>query len=119
MPLTLEIAAGATFKLSFWVKNEDGSAVDLTGCSARMQLRRQYTSPTPALSLTSSPAAGLTITPLAGRVDIEISEAQTRSLSLSTVNDAYVYDCEVVFPSGEVRRALEGRALVSPEATKP
>jgi hypothetical protein len=51
-------------------------------------------------------------------VDIEISEAQTRALSLSTVNDAYVYDCEIVFPSGEVQRALDGRALVSPEVTK-
>lgn len=118
MALTLNIAAGATFNLTFWVKNSDKSAVDLTGCTARMQFRRQYTSPTAALSLTSSPAAGLTITPLAGRVDIQITEAQTRSLSLSTVNDAYVYDCEVVFPSGEVQRAIEGRALVSPEVTK-
>lgn len=118
MPLTIEIAAGATFKLSFFVKNSDGSAVDLTGATARMQLRRQYTSPTAALSLTSSPAAGLSITPLAGRVDIEISESQTRALSSSSVNDRYVYDAEVVLPSGEVLRPLEGTALVSPEVTK-
>lgn len=117
MPLTLTIPAGTTFNMPFWVKSSDGTAVDLTGCTARMMLRRQYTSPTPALSLTSSPAAGLTITPLLGRVDILMTEAQTRSLSTSTANDKFVYDVEIVFPSGDVSRPLEGSAIVTPEAT--
>lgn len=117
MPLTLNINAGSTFKLAIWVQDSAGDPVNLTGCAARMQLRRQYTSPDPALSLTS-PSSGLAITAETGRVDITISESQTRGLSSSSVNDKYVYDLEVVFPSGEVERVLEGPAFVRPEVTK-
>ncbi|UCP00107.1 hypothetical protein LF844_09925 [Metapseudomonas lalkuanensis] len=83
--------------------------VDLTGCSARMQIRDK---PGGALLLELSTGAGLTLEP-AGTLRREISAAQTGALSFT----AAVYDLELTFADGTVQRWAEGPVTLSPQVT--
>lgn len=119
MPLTINIPAGTTFKLPMWFKDASGAFVDLTGCRGRMQFRRQFTSPTPALNLTTE-NGGITFNGPEDdhRIDVLISESQTREMSTNPPRDKYVYDGEIEFPNGEVLRLIEGTAFVTAEVTR-
>ena len=108
----LLVEQGATFSESVVYKTDSGDAVDLTGFTARLMLRTSYSAAEASLSLTSE-NGGLTITPESGQIDILITDAQTSSLA----SGVYVYDLEI--DNGTiVRRLIEGRATVTPEATK-
>lgn len=93
--------------------------VDLTGCTARMDVRRRLADVATVLSLTSSgvaPASRLTITPAAGRIDIEISDEDTALIDWKTA----VWDLEVEHPDGSVTRLVDGASFsVSREVTRP
>lgn len=120
MPFNLKVDAGTTFRFPFWIENEDESPVDLTGASAEMMVRRSYDSPTVNLHLTSQPGGGLEITSASGRIDIEITVAQSRALSTSApLGDKYVYDVKLTLPGGDKDKALGGNLIVEPEVTKP
>jgi hypothetical protein len=111
----ITVDQGATFSLVVTWKNPNGTPIDLTGYTARMQARAKYDSPNPPLfSLTSTPAAGLVLGGVAGTVTITIDAATTAGL----VPGQYVYDLEVVSSGGIVTRLIEGRCIVSPEVTK-
>jgi len=89
---------------------QDGAPVNLTGFTARMQLRRTKSQSEAAISL--SIGEGITITPLTGDILIELTAAQTASLS-----GIYFYDLELV--SGPVvSRCLEGKVFLCPEVTR-
>lgn len=107
----ITIEQGATFETSLTMTGRD-----LTDCSARMQIRETVTSPTALMALTSSPAAGITITPgPPGLIDIVISATQTATLAWKTG----VYDLELVSPDGTVvERLLKGDVVVDPEVTR-
>jgi len=101
---------GATFtRLITWTDNA-GDAVNITGYTARMMLKRDYSDPVSVLSLTSS--AGLTLGGAAGTILITMTAAQTADL-----NGAYLYDLELVNGS-VVTRLLEGTITFTPEVTK-
>lgn len=108
----LTIEQGATFRQTFFVKAADGAARDLTGFSARMQVRATIDTPTPAASLTS-PAGGLTITAATGRIDALITAADTAAMTFSRA----VYDLELV-NGAEVERAFSGFVTLSREVTR-
>ena len=108
------IRQGATWVLAFRVR-DDGVARNLTGWSARMQVRETHASATALLSLTSSPAAGVTIDTGLGKVTLEATAAQTAALPAPL---AAVYDVEMVSPAGKVDRVLEGVARITPEVTR-
>lgn len=64
---------GATFTRLITLTDNAGAAVNITGYTARMMLKRDYNSPIAVLSLTSS--NGLTITGAAGTVLITMTAA--------------------------------------------
>lgn len=105
------IGRGETFATVITWKNND-VPVNLTGYTARMQLRREYSSSSPALSLTSG--SGLTLGGSAGTVTISINAATTADL----VADKYVYDLELVSSGGVVKRLLEGQIKLTPSVTR-
>lgn len=107
------IEAGATYGLDVYLKDELGAALDISGCTAELQLRRCVTDATADLTLTSSPAAGLTITGTAGLISIAMTPEQTSALS-----GAYVYALELTWPSTDVERVIEGTMRVSPEVVR-
>lgn len=116
------IEQGATTNFQINWTDESGSAVDLTGYHARMQLRTDYNS-TPLISLSSSLKSDNTginlsgsnfITPLAsGSIGVYISAASSSALDFGEA----LYDLELV-RGNEVTRLLEGKIKLSKNVTK-
>lgn len=105
----LTIEQGADFALSFTLE-EDGSAKDLSGYSARAQMRTKKSSTTVAVTFTC------TITDSdAGKLKMALTNTQTAALSPGI----YYYDLELFTASdANVTRLLEGTATVTAEVTR-
>jgi hypothetical protein len=107
------IDQGAQYTTQIIWADSSGNPIDLTGYTAAMQLREQAASPNPsALNLTSS-NGGITITPLAGEMDILMTSAQTGALDPGF----YVYDLEIALGS-VVTRIIQGQITVSAQVTQ-
>lgn len=107
------IEQGATFKLSLVWKDSAGAPFNLTGYTARMQARGALTSNEVLLDLTSTNGA-ITLGGTAGTIDIKISATLTAALQAPRG----VYDLEIVSPSGDVTRLIQGAFSVSKEVTR-
>jgi hypothetical protein len=92
--------------------DDSGLPVNLTGCSARMQVRQFAGSSASRLSLTSS--SGITLGGVLGTIRISISAA---ALSLVPAG-SYVYDIELVDTTQVVLKILSGKFVVNAEVTK-
>jgi len=92
-------------------------AFNLTGYTARMQIRRTVESTTPMISLTSPTVSGNGITVMDGAnnaISINITDTMTSSLTSSGV-----YDLEIIKTStGAVSRLLRGTITLSLEVTR-
>lgn len=111
----LTIEQGATWEESVqWLVPGTETPVDLTNYTARMQIRPNASSDVVYASLTSSPAAGITITAATGIVTMRMSATTTAALSW---RDA-VYDLELESSTGVVTRLIEGRVTLSREVTR-
>jgi hypothetical protein len=91
----------------------DGNPINITGYSARMQMRPSVGSQIKYLDLTSSPAVGIAINGPLGQITITISAATS-----ATVPTDGVYDLELVDGASAVIRLLQGTITVSPEVTR-
>lgn len=112
--VNLTIYQGATFRsLSTWKSGTPSLPVDLTGCTARMQIRPTIASTTVYVTLTTE-NGGITLGDDAGTVAVFISDEDTAAFTWATG----FYDLEIEFPSGDVRRLLAGKVKVSPEVTR-
>lgn len=92
-----------------------GTPVDLTGCSAEMQIVSAYnTAPVYSLSSTKATANGGTITlgDAAGTAVILIPPADTLTLATGK------YDLKIKFPDGTISTFVEGSVTVSAEVTR-
>ena len=107
------IEQGATFSQQVTWRDSTGSAIDLTGYSARMDVRKSHVSTTRLIQL-STTNGFITISGSIGRVDILLPASGTETL---TPADA-VYDLEMVAADGTVTRLLEGKANITAEVTK-
>ena len=92
-------------------------AFNLTGYTARMQIRRTIDSETPMVSLTSPTVNGNGITVMDGAnnaISININDTTT-----SLVDSSGLYDLEIIKTStGQVSRLLQGTVTLSREVTK-
>lgn len=106
---------GATFTRVVLLKETTtGPPIDLTGASARMQVRPSHDSPVILLDLLStgvSPA--LVIDGPLGKITIGVTAAAMTALA-----EGGVYDLEVEYPDATVLRALEGQFNLLPEVTR-
>jgi hypothetical protein len=109
----LEIKQGATLSLTATWRDSTGTVINLTGYTARMQVRSAYDATGTILSLTSS--SGITLGGSAGTIAITASATVTAAL---TAPWSGVWDLELVSGGGVVTRLLEGAATVSPEVTR-
>lgn len=114
--LKLRIYQGATFKRRLvWasrVGNVD-TPIDLTGCTARMQVRSEVGSPTVLLELNTT-NGGVTLGGATGTIDLYISDEDTAAFAW----DGGVFDLEITDSADEVVRLVQGSASVSPEVTR-
>jgi hypothetical protein len=111
----IKIEQGATFKLSIlWKAKVSDTPIDLSGFEARMQVRRNYSSAEPWMTLTSEDGE-IVLGGVEGTVEVTGSAAKTSAVP----NRLGVYDIELYRPlDGFVRRLLQGEVTVSPEVTK-
>lgn len=103
--------AGATFDLNFTVKLA-GTAIDLTGYTARMQVRESAESSSTLLSLATG-GSGITLGGTAGTIAVTAAATATAGVA----GGQYVYDMELVSGS-VVTRILQGNFKVLPEVTR-
>jgi hypothetical protein len=101
---------GATYDLNMtWAIG--GTAVNLTGYSAAMQVRENPSATATILSLTNG--SGITLGGTAGTIAVAVS-ANTMG---SATPGNYVYDLELN-SGGQVTRLLQGGFSISAEVTK-
>lgn len=110
----LKIDQGSTFKkLVTWKTGTPATPVDLTGCTALAHVRE--TLPSPGVLIAMSTANGnIALGGTAGTVQITLSDEETAAFTWSSA----VYDLEISFPDGTVRRLMCGSVSVSPEVTR-
>lgn len=109
--IDLELPQGQTWDNQF-VWESDGAAVDLSGFIARMMLRTTAEAASPTVSLSTATS---TMTALSnGTIGLSYSAISSAAITAAT----YLYDLEVQSPSGNVRRLMEGKAIVTREITR-
>ena len=109
----LVIDQGATLRESFTYKDSNGAVVNLENYTARSQIRSSYSAASTILSATSA-AGTLTITADSGVIAFNVPANTTAALNPGN----YVWDLEIVDPSGIVTRLVGGTCTVTPEVTK-
>lgn len=90
----------------------NGTLINLTGYTARMQVREKYTSTIKQLDLNTS-NGGIVLGGALGTITINVSATQTAAI----FPKEYLYDLEIV--SGlNVIRLIQGKFIVLAEVTK-
>ena len=106
------IEQGATYSQVVTYK-ESGVAVNLTGYTARMQVRSTLESATTVVELTTANGR-IALGGAAGTITLTISATDTAALTAGRG----VYDLELVSGSGIVTRLLQGVATISRNVTR-
>jgi hypothetical protein len=108
-----EIEQGATLLKPIVWKDSTGTAVNLTGYTAKMQIRKSVSSTDVLLEL-STTNGKLSITAGTGTITMIFSATTTAAIDWSRGK----YDLELTSSSGVVTRLLEGEITVSKEITR-
>ena len=106
------IYQGATFQELLTLRDSSDALVDLTGKSAKLQIKKTYNSDT-ALVTISSTTSGIYLGGVLGTVQLTISATSTASL----VAGEYFYDL-ILINGSVVDRILEGKIKVVPSITE-
>lgn len=110
----LKIKTGAHYRLLLrWYKS-NGSPKILTDYDAKMALKSTYASPITILELTLN--NGIYITPEEGKIEILITDEQTKSIGKPRETSG-VYDLKIIQPDGYVVRLIEGIWTMYPSVT--
>jgi len=103
---------GATFTFNLHWFDPDGNAKDITGYSARMQVRQRFVSTSTVLSLVSP--TDITLGGSSGSIVATVPAATMASVA----SGDYLYDLEMVSSNGIVTRLIKGSFTVRPEVTR-
>jgi hypothetical protein len=109
--LTLE--QGVTWDQDVVWKDSTGTPRNLSGYTARLQIRPSASSDVTYVSMTTG-GGGITITAGTGTINLLLSAAATAALDFNQA----VYDLEAESSSGVVTRVLQGRVTLSREVTR-
>lgn len=104
---------GTTFRRDFIYKDANGAIVNLTGYSARMQIRQFKESEDKLIEATSANGK-LAIVGAQGKVSLTLSPADTNNVKFSQG----VYDLEIESSGGEVTRLLQGVVTFDKQVTR-
>lgn len=104
---------GSDYSLPFKFKDAEGTVKDLTGCTARMQLRRTPQADAVADELTTENDR-IEVDATAGTVTVIFPHAVTSALDAGR----YAYDLELIDADGDVTRVLEGAVILRQEVTR-
>lgn len=109
---------GSTFRRVFTLKNANAVLMDLTGYSARMQVREAFDSTGTLAAITNTTNAAtvgrITMGGALGTVEPMIHELVMTAMPVGK----FRWDIEIVSPSGEPTRILDGTFKVKAEVTR-
>ena len=108
---TFAIEQGADYDKPLVWRDSTGNPVNLTGYTARMQLRPSVSSDTVLLDLTTE-NGGITLGGATGEITLHFTESNT-----SPLVKGGVYDLEMII-GGKVKRLVQGSITVSREVTR-
>jgi hypothetical protein len=108
----IKVRKGANFKLNIACQNDDRSAKDLTGYTAKAQVRATYGAAV-ALMDASTANGQITINAPGGIVMINVPQATTEAMNWTSG----VWDLEITSAGGVIDRIVEGFASLSQEVT--
>ncbi len=112
--LDLKLDQGATNrKLVTWKTGTPAQPVNLTGCSAKLQVRQTHQALAVLLEL-STQTNTIVLGGVNGTVELVFTPLSTQGAQWTQA----VYDLEVTLANGDVRRLLEGSVTLSPEVTR-
>lgn len=122
----LKLDQGETFRLAlvYALPGETPEdlpvAVDISGATVKMQVREKYGSPVLAEATTEN--GGVVIDGPAGRIELVLTDVQTDVMGVkvgsSRPRTSALYDLELVLPSGDVKRVIEGTIQINPNITR-
>lgn len=113
--IDLDVYKGSTFvKIIQWKTGTPPVAVNLTGCTARMQIRKAVNDTAVLDTLTTENGKLVIYEPLAGKFKIVIPAA----ISSAYLFTSAVYDLEIVLTDQSVSRVIEGCIYAVPEVTR-
>lgn len=115
--IDIAIQQGATFILPIYYKDSEGEPIDLTGYTAKMQIRQTRNAEDPALVDLTTENGGIIITADEGLVTIIISSDITAALDV-LINGVYDFFLFAPEASGLVYKDLQGKATVEGRTTK-
>ncbi len=100
-------------KVFSWKAGNPAVAVDLTGCTARMHVRSKVDASTTLLELTTENGR-IVLGGVTGSITLKLSATETSALNWTNG----VYDLEIVYLDGRVRRLISGSVVISPGVTR-
>lgn len=104
---------GATFVRTLNWLDENETPINLTGFTARMDVRVTTQATTPLVTLTTE-NGGIVLGDQTGEITLTLSAEETDDLPAKKA----VYDLELVSGSGVVTRLLQGSFTISPQVTR-
>ena len=111
--VNLIVNQGATFRHKFTWQDVKKRAINLTGYSARMQVRGSVADSAILLSLNTT-NGGIALGGVTGTISLYLSATATSAINWSKS----VYDIELEDASGEVTRLVGGTITTTPEITR-
>lgn len=109
----LQLTAGTTFAFGVTWQTKDGDhmvAVDLSGCTARLQMRDAKSG---ALLVAADIGDGIEIPdPKGGKITVSLKPAKTQTLGARRLGDV-VYELRAYFPSGDAYPVMTGFVAVA------
>lgn len=108
----ISVDQGSDFSTTITYADDAGDPTDLTGCTAKMQVRRFAGSP--AAFLTLSNGNGITLGGALGTIGLAVS-----GTALSQVPAGlYAYDLELTDTTQKVLKILAGKFVINAEVTR-
>lgn len=111
--LNLTIEQKAAFSRRLIWKDKDGKRVDLTGYTAKLQIKNAASDVTPLFELTTANGR-IALGGKNGQIDLSITGADTTAITTWTKG---VYDLVVISATSVPTRLIEGTVKVSPGVT--
>jgi hypothetical protein len=108
----IEIHQGASFAIGFSYLDPEKNPIDLTGWTARMQVRNTVGGK--VLADLSTENGGIQIDPLVGRLKVSISRNATRSMPVGRGS----YDVFIVSPDDFAIKLIEGDVGIVASVTR-
>jgi hypothetical protein len=110
--LPMVIKVGESFYFTAARTDDAGVAVNLTGCTSDLSIRRTYGGA--VLASGSTTDGRITISGVAGLVTVEIPPAVTATLTAGQ----YLSDLKLTYPSGRVEYLADIQLQVDPRVTE-